>query len=130
MTKFTDDFLDNAFKDLRDIKLFPSIGMKRPHAHLSVNFGQKPFVFNIDGMMSVSTVDRIFCYFKTEYLFMKRRLDKALGMKSVMPTFQIYILLSARMICARLWSHSICHMMVTWRLQKLLLPKFVPKRLR
>ena len=45
---------DNAFKDLRDIKLYPSIGMKRPHAHLSANFGQKPFVFNIDGMMNVS----------------------------------------------------------------------------
>lgn len=28
--------------------------MKRPHAHLTVNFGQKPFVFDIDGMMSVS----------------------------------------------------------------------------
>ena len=50
----TNGFLDNAFKDLRDIKLYPSIGMKRPHAHLSVNFGQKPFVFNIDGMVSVS----------------------------------------------------------------------------
>ena len=50
----TNGFLDDAFKDLRDIKLYPSIGMKRPHAHLSVNFGQKPFVFNIDGMMSVS----------------------------------------------------------------------------
>ena len=50
----TNGLLDNAFKDLRDIKLYPSIGMKRPHAHLSVNFGQKPFVFNIDGMVSVS----------------------------------------------------------------------------
>ncbi len=45
----------NAFKDLKDVKVYPSIGMKRPHAHLSVNFGQKPFVFDIDGMMSVST---------------------------------------------------------------------------
>ena len=50
----TNGLPDNAFKDLRDIKLYPSIGMKRPHAHLSVNFGQKPFVFNIDGMVSVS----------------------------------------------------------------------------
>jgi len=45
----------NAFKDLKDVKVYPSIGMKRPHAQLSVNFGQKPFVFDIDGMMSVST---------------------------------------------------------------------------
>ena len=29
--------------------------MKRPHAHLSVNFGQRPFVFDIDGMVAVST---------------------------------------------------------------------------
>ena len=44
----------NAFRDLKDIKAYPSIGMKRPHAQLSVNFGQKPFIFDIDGMMSVS----------------------------------------------------------------------------
>lgn len=29
--------------------------MKRPQAHLSVNFGQKPFVFDIDDMMKVRT---------------------------------------------------------------------------
>ena len=28
--------------------------MRRPQAHLSVNFGQRPFVFDIDGMMRVS----------------------------------------------------------------------------
>lgn len=28
--------------------------MKRPQAHLSVNFGRKPFVFDIDGMITVS----------------------------------------------------------------------------
>lgn len=28
--------------------------MKRPHAHLTANFGQRPFVFDIDGMMAVS----------------------------------------------------------------------------
>lgn len=41
----------NAFRDLKDVNLYPSVGMKRPQAHLSVNFGQKPFVFDIDGMM-------------------------------------------------------------------------------
>jgi len=44
----------NAFRDLKDVKLYPSIGMKKPGAHLSVNFGQRPFVFDIDGMMVVS----------------------------------------------------------------------------
>ena len=29
--------------------------MKRPQAHLSVNFGQRPFVFDIDSMMAVCT---------------------------------------------------------------------------
>ena len=43
----------NAFRDLRDVKVYPSVGMKRPHAHLSVNFGQRPFMFDIDRMVSV-----------------------------------------------------------------------------
>ena len=29
--------------------------MKRPQAHLSVNFGQRPFAFDIDSMMAVRT---------------------------------------------------------------------------
>ena len=45
----------NAFRDLRDVKVYPSVGMKRPHAHLGVNFGQKPFMFDIDRMVSVRT---------------------------------------------------------------------------
>lgn len=45
--------LGNAFRDLKNVSLYPSVGMKRPQAHLSVNFGQKPFVFDIDGMMVV-----------------------------------------------------------------------------
>ena len=45
----------NAFRDLKDVKVYPSVGMKRPHAHLSVNFGQKPFMFDIDRMVSVRT---------------------------------------------------------------------------
>ena len=36
--------------------LYPSVGMKRPQAHLSVNFGQKPFAFDIDSMMAVRTL--------------------------------------------------------------------------
>lgn len=49
--------LGNAFRDLKDIKLYPSIGAKRPGAHLRVNFGQTPFMFDIDGMMTVSSFD-------------------------------------------------------------------------
>lgn len=45
-------FQGNAFRDLRDVKVYPSVGMKRPHAHLSVNFGQRPFMFDIDRMVS------------------------------------------------------------------------------
>ena len=44
----------NAFRDLKDVKVYPSVGMKRPHAHLSVNFGHRPFMFDIDRMVSVN----------------------------------------------------------------------------
>lgn len=44
----------NVFKDLRDVKLYPSVGMKKqPPVHLRANFGQEPFVFDIDGMVKV-----------------------------------------------------------------------------
>lgn len=49
----TEFLLGYAFKDLKGVNLYPSVGMKRPLAHLSVNFGQKPFTFDIDGMMAV-----------------------------------------------------------------------------
>ena len=42
-----------AFRDLKDVVLYPSVGMRRPQAHLSVNFGQRPFVFDIDNLMNV-----------------------------------------------------------------------------
>ena len=42
-----------AFKDMRETKLFPSVGMKRPNAYLEANFGQRPFCFDIDGMFKV-----------------------------------------------------------------------------
>ena len=49
----SDSALGNAFRDLKDIKLYPSVGAKRPGAHLRVNFGQSPFIFDIDGMVAV-----------------------------------------------------------------------------
>ena len=46
---------DYAFRDVKNILLFPSVGMKRLHAHLEANFGQRPFVYDIDGMVKVCT---------------------------------------------------------------------------
>ncbi|KAL4994120.1 hypothetical protein BDV10DRAFT_197779 [Aspergillus recurvatus] len=45
-------FLGNAFKDLRNLKVYPSVGVKKnPPVHISANFGQQPFMFDIDGMV-------------------------------------------------------------------------------
>ncbi|KUJ18418.1 uncharacterized protein LY89DRAFT_48210 [Mollisia scopiformis] len=50
------DHLGTAFRDIKENKgkLFPSVGMKKAGEHIRVNFGQRPFVFDIDGMMSAS----------------------------------------------------------------------------
>ncbi|KAL1958827.1 hypothetical protein VTO42DRAFT_3664 [Malbranchea cinnamomea] len=46
-------FLGNAFRELKNCKLYPSVGMKKyPGAHIRANFGQAPFVFDIDEMMA------------------------------------------------------------------------------
>ncbi|KAL8850574.1 MAG: hypothetical protein Q9221_004444 [Calogaya cf. arnoldii] len=45
----------NAFRDLKDINVYPSVGTRRPHAQLTVNFGQSPFVFDIDDMIKSET---------------------------------------------------------------------------
>ncbi|PYH90361.1 Ran-binding protein [Aspergillus ellipticus CBS 707.79] len=45
-------FLGNAFRELRNLKVYPSVGMKKqPPVHLAVNFGQQPFMFDIDDMV-------------------------------------------------------------------------------
>lgn len=42
-----------AFKELKNVRLFPAVGMKKsPGSWISVNFGQKPFIFDIDEMMA------------------------------------------------------------------------------
>lgn len=44
-----------AFRDVTGRgELFPSVGMKKPGEHIRVNFGQSPFVYNIDEMILVS----------------------------------------------------------------------------
>ncbi|KFX86107.1 hypothetical protein V490_09222 [Pseudogymnoascus sp. VKM F-3557] len=46
--------LGTAFREMfREVrgKLFPSVGMMKPGEHVWVNFGQSPFVFDIDSMI-------------------------------------------------------------------------------
>ncbi|TGO30833.1 hypothetical protein BPAE_0003g01180 [Botrytis paeoniae] len=46
------DHLGIAFQDVTGRgELFPSVGMKKPGEHIRVNFGQSPFVYNIDEMI-------------------------------------------------------------------------------
>ena len=46
--------LGNAFRDLKALKLYPAVGMKKhAGAQIRANFGQTPFVFNIDEMVAV-----------------------------------------------------------------------------
>lgn len=52
---FTRDgvFLGNAFRDLKNLTVYPSVGMKKySSCHIRANFGQFPFVYDIDGMMA------------------------------------------------------------------------------
>ncbi|KAM5441917.1 hypothetical protein MferCBS31731_003179 [Microsporum ferrugineum] len=51
-------FLGNAFRDLKPSKLYPCVGMrKQPGAHVRANFGQFPFIFDIDSMMANEKYD-------------------------------------------------------------------------
>lgn len=55
------DGTGNAFRELRNVKLFPCVGMKKqPSVHLTANFGQQPFVFDIDGMVKVLCIPYAF----------------------------------------------------------------------
>ncbi|EEQ86752.1 ran-binding protein [Blastomyces dermatitidis ER-3] len=45
-------FLGDAFRELRNVKLYPAVGVKKqPTTHLKANFGQSPFIYDIDGLM-------------------------------------------------------------------------------
>lgn len=42
--------LGTAFKDLKERgKLYPSVGLRTPNEHVRINFGERPFIFDIDG---------------------------------------------------------------------------------
>lgn len=56
--------IGSAFRDIRGANLYPSIGMKKLGEHIRVNFGQTPFVFDIDGMVAVS---RLLCADRLRY---------------------------------------------------------------
>lgn len=42
-----------AFREVRGANLYPSISLKKAGEHVRVNFGQSPFVFDIDNMLVV-----------------------------------------------------------------------------
>ncbi|KAJ9156493.1 SPRY domain-containing protein [Pleurostoma richardsiae] len=47
-------YLGNAFREVKG-ELYPSVGLKKNGEHIRANFGQTPFVFDIDGMMKAET---------------------------------------------------------------------------
>lgn len=48
------NYLGKAFEGIKaNIPLYPSVGMKKPNEFLGANFGQTPFVFDIDNMVEV-----------------------------------------------------------------------------
>lgn len=40
-----------AFSNIRGERLYPCVGLKKPGEYVITNFGQSPFVFDIDGLM-------------------------------------------------------------------------------
>lgn len=52
-----DQSSDIAFRDIKgsNLRLYPTVGLKKTGEHIRVNFGQSPFTFDIDGMMKVSS---------------------------------------------------------------------------
>jgi len=54
--------LGDAFQNIKSDRLYPSVGIKKPGEHLRINFGQTPFVYDIDSMMEVSQM--LQCPFK------------------------------------------------------------------
>lgn len=62
----------NAFRELRNVKLYPAVGVKKqPTTHLKANFGQFPFVYDIDGLMEV----RLLLIFGNKYSLLEWSFD-------------------------------------------------------
>ncbi|KAI4205879.1 MAG: hypothetical protein LQ350_000064 [Teloschistes chrysophthalmus] len=47
-----------AFRELKDIVVYPSVGMRRSNAQVTVNFGQRPFVYDIDDLIRYDQRER------------------------------------------------------------------------
>ena len=87
------DNLGIAFRELKDIGLYPSVGMKRPQAHLSVNFGQKPFAFDIDSLVAVRAPKLLQL---VHHLQMNRMRKRTLSEISIQQTRRSFILVLRR----------------------------------
>ena len=54
---YTDIFSGTAFHDVVKGKLYPAVSLKKPGEYVRANFGQTPFVYNIDDLMRVRLDD-------------------------------------------------------------------------
>lgn len=50
-----------AFRDIKG-ELYPMVGLKKYGEHVRVNFGQTPFMFDIDAMMRVCRDFMFLCF--------------------------------------------------------------------
>lgn len=50
-------YLGTAFHDVIRGKLHPAISLKKPGEYIRANFGQSPFVYNIDDLMRVRVAE-------------------------------------------------------------------------
>lgn len=53
-TTAANDSPGETYNDFSKIRLYPAISLKKPGEEVRVNFGQSPFIFDIDGMVKVS----------------------------------------------------------------------------
>lgn len=53
----------SAVQDVPRSKLYPSVSLKKHGEEISVNFGQEPFVYNIDDMMNVCIYSKFYSPF-------------------------------------------------------------------
>lgn len=77
-----------AFRELKTVRPFPSVGMKKhPGAWVGANFGQKPFIFDIDGMMAREHMKVAEEINATEVKFLHPPLDEDLLLQELVAHF-------------------------------------------
>ncbi|KAG5923011.1 hypothetical protein E4U42_005077 [Claviceps africana] len=52
-------YIGTASHDVTRSKLYPAISLKKPRERVTVNFGQTPFIFDIDVMMNNTDISRL-----------------------------------------------------------------------